>query len=979
MAIDHAGRAVLAQELKAKETAAGLILRHATRSRAAAIQAAGIRCREVGTEGPGKSAVNDWVVKGAPATDFRQLWAYVAVLDQWAHERDAHSSARTVGAVRADRAHWKQLWENARRQSNGVQPASADKPDLLRLGRPAAGFDPVKELEVHPAIDTPGRPSDPLPTYVPRSHDAELKKVATSAEQASQMVILVADSSAGKSRAWWEALQHLPTGWHVWRPADRTELLAALESGPSIARTVLWLNETQRFLDKTREGERTAASLTSLLLSPERGPVLIAGTLWRKNLSDLAPRTDDPSARSPVTALLNAAHIVRIPESFDTQDLEALRPLARRDSRLAEAMEHGATRITQYLAGARELLARYEQAPPEARALLDAAADARRLGHVPALTQTFLRHAAAAYLDPDDWAVQTSQWRSMWFEQALQYTSQPCRGVPGPLAPQAPPVGAPDEVPAPLLLADYVLLHTIRSRQLTFPPEGFWDAAACHIEDNPSLRTMAFAADERLRFGIADRLATALATAGDPTVLAELADLRDGEQGSLMHSLASAAGHGPSLSALTWECLDKDDWKGAAAFARQALTAGSDDGMTRLVHAHFDRGKRKVAVALAREAARAGHGGPLSTVAESHMMAGLAKKALRLALEAAAAGNTHALEWQITRLVYAGEFVAAESLAREAAIAGDAHPLASIASHYLEAEQWAKAEALAHEVAATGHGDALSHLAAEYAKAQEWAKAERLARQAADAGSGLGMQWLADIRGEEGDWETVESWAHQAAAAGAEYALNQLVRRLLEAGELDTAERLAPIASPHELPPPLSAVALARWNANERERAMELAREAAAAGEGLALAEIAMLQWEAGEPATALALGREAAAAGEGLALAEIAMLQWEAGKLDCSEELAREAAGAGNALALAEIARRQLEAGHIDAAERVSLLAINAGGITAMEFIEDQEAYMDAFSICMGHGLDAQGRRTCAGGTTDPNSPLHTVDLPAS
>lgn len=48
MAIDHAGRAVLAQELKAKEAAAGLILRHATRSRAAAIEAAGVRCREVG-------------------------------------------------------------------------------------------------------------------------------------------------------------------------------------------------------------------------------------------------------------------------------------------------------------------------------------------------------------------------------------------------------------------------------------------------------------------------------------------------------------------------------------------------------------------------------------------------------------------------------------------------------------------------------------------------------------------------------------------------------------------------------------------------------------------------------------------------------------------------------------------------------------------------------------------------------------------
>ena len=92
--------------------------------------------------------------------------------------------------------------------------------------------------------------------------------------------------------------------------------------------------------------------------------------------------------------------------------------------------------MIQYLAGAPELLARYHNAPPAARALIDAAMDARRLGMRAALPRAFLEAAAPGYLTDTDWDLLPGD----WLEQALGYTAKPAKGVRGPLAPDpAPP------------------------------------------------------------------------------------------------------------------------------------------------------------------------------------------------------------------------------------------------------------------------------------------------------------------------------------------------------------------------------------------------------------------------------------------------------------------------------------------------------------------------------------------------------------
>ncbi|MFJ4689420.1 hypothetical protein [Streptomyces sp. NPDC088789] len=250
-------------------------------------------------------------------------------------------------------------------------------------------------LEVHHAISTDLLSTGPvlpvLPVYVERDHDARLRAVVEDARGGvSRLVMLTGGSSTGKTRACWEALRHLPDGWRLWHPFDPTRPEAALAAIEQLApRTVVWLNEAQHYLLTTSDlGERLAAKLRTLLADPGRAPMLVLGTLWPEywrtlTLQPEAGASEDPHAQA--RALLTGRDLP-VPPAFSNTDLRALADRAGEDPRLAYAAAHAENgAITQYLAGAPALLERYRTAPDGARALVEAAMDARRLGHGPAL------------------------------------------------------------------------------------------------------------------------------------------------------------------------------------------------------------------------------------------------------------------------------------------------------------------------------------------------------------------------------------------------------------------------------------------------------------------------------------------------------------------------------------------------------------------------------------------------------------------
>ncbi|MDH2426451.1 hypothetical protein [Sphaerisporangium sp. TRM90804] len=113
-------------------------------------------------------------------------------------------------------------------------------------------MDPIA-LEVHPAIDVSigAAGLSKLPTYLPRDHDRALASIVAEAQAgASRIVVLVGGSSTGKTRALWEAVQGLGEPWRLQHPITPGRPEAVLAGlywiGPC---TVVWLNETQHYLD----------------------------------------------------------------------------------------------------------------------------------------------------------------------------------------------------------------------------------------------------------------------------------------------------------------------------------------------------------------------------------------------------------------------------------------------------------------------------------------------------------------------------------------------------------------------------------------------------------------------------------------------------------------------------------------------------------------------------------------------------------
>lgn len=161
---------------------------------------------------------------------------------------------------------------------------------------------------------------------------------------------------------------------------------------------MVWLNETQHYLGASAGvGERIAAALHRLLTDSKRGPVLVLGTLWPEYANAYvglpAPSELDPHSRARE---LLTGRLITLPDQFDAAAIDTAQALAAAgDRQLAYALEHASDgHLTQFLAGAPELLRRYHSVSPAARAVLHAAIDARRLGVGLNLPIAFLTDAA---------------------------------------------------------------------------------------------------------------------------------------------------------------------------------------------------------------------------------------------------------------------------------------------------------------------------------------------------------------------------------------------------------------------------------------------------------------------------------------------------------------------------------------------------------------------------------------------------------
>ena len=167
--------------------------------------------------------------------------------------------------------------------------------------------------------------------------------------------------------------------WWLVHPSGVDEIIA-LAAAPGLW-TVVWLDELQRYLD----GERglTGGVIRALLNVPH--PVVIIGTIWpylyTAYTSLPAYGGADPRARA--REVLDLAEVIRIDAEFSPAEQDRARAAAVRDLRLRVALGAAGYGLTQTLAAAPQLVARWEDAQtasPYGWAVLTAALDAARLG-----------------------------------------------------------------------------------------------------------------------------------------------------------------------------------------------------------------------------------------------------------------------------------------------------------------------------------------------------------------------------------------------------------------------------------------------------------------------------------------------------------------------------------------------------------------------------------------------------------------------
>ena len=635
-------------------------------------------------------------------------------------------------------------------------------------GAVRAGAADLRRLGVHAAIRVPGVPEEVPPEYVPRDADAGghgVRDLVAAAAQQGGFVLLVGGSSVGKTRCAAEAVKELLPDWWLVHLAGPGEV-AALAAAPP-GRVVVWLDELQRYLDG--EHGLTGAVVRALLGAPD--PVVLIGTLWPDRYTAYAaiPASGgaDPHARE--REVLDLAAVIRIGPAFSPTERALAQAAAARDPRLKEALGAAGYGLTQTLAAAPQLVARWEDAQtanPYAWAVLTAALDAARLGARAPLTAGFLRAAAPGYCT----SAQQAGAPDNWFGQALAYTIARLHGAAAALSPTGAGMGQIDG----FTVADYLLQHASRERRSARVPGSTWDALLSHIRDSGDAAVLAASAEDRLLYCYAIPLYQR--ATGDRYAVMRLATLLAGRR----------AGRG-DLDELRTRA-DAGDKEAAERLAHLLAVRGDLDEL----RTRADAGDKEAAERLAHLLAVRGDLDELRTRAD----AGDKEAAMQLARLLAVRGDLDELRTRAD----AGDEEAAMQLARLLAVRGDLDGAQQILR--------TRADAAAKYVTGLPGGSLLTEgprgldrLRARADGGDEEA-AERLAyllavrrdldelRTRADAGDRYAPELLAHLLAGRGDLDGAVQILRTRADAGDWYAAMQLAGLLAGRGDLDRAVQI---------------------------------------------------------------------------------------------------------------------------------------------------------------------------------------------
>ncbi len=348
--------------------------------------------------------------------------------------------------------------------------------------------DPVV-LGVHPAEAATDGPHQAglssLTPYIPRDVDEELR----SAVRPERLVVIVGESTAGKSRAAFEAIRSQVPDHLLAVPSGRESLATVTARLSESRQSVLWLDDLERFLGP---GGLTPTTVAGLTTRPGHRTILMA-TMRVSEYERFAARTEPPlddqghSAWRVGRDVLRSAHIIVLRRSWSPAELAGAATFAD-DSRIARALRQADTfGIAEILAAGPDMLRDWHNAwapgsHPRGAALVAAAVDCRRAGLDDPVASDLLQDLHHHYLlARGGYALRPEP-----VEEAWAWVQQPVHGASSLLIPAGPSdddqrylafdylIDQPDHGPIPPETWNLLIARIDRSQASRVASEAYW-------------------------------------------------------------------------------------------------------------------------------------------------------------------------------------------------------------------------------------------------------------------------------------------------------------------------------------------------------------------------------------------------------------------------------------------------------------------------------------------------------------------------
>lgn len=480
-----------------------------------------------------------------------------------------------------------------------VTPSCGHRPDPPHDATcwPLAG-----EWEALPAgahRSRPGEDGSSVPPYIARDIDGRLRERVAAAALRGGLVLVVGDSTAGKTRAAFEAVRAVLPEHRVWAPAVGHDVSHAPRSfAPTDVRYVVWLDDLERYLGPG--GFQSAA-----LVEFERLGIPVVATMRLKPFEAFNAQHDDGTG----------ARLLRVAEVVDLGRLWSGSELARAgdcdDSRIVDALtRHGPYGIAEYLAAGPALLREWRRAGPgnghaRGAALVRAAVDLTRSGLRGPYSRALLAEVHRHYLSAESVVPRPES-----LDAAFDWASRVRHGVTSLLLPvDGEPLLGGECPPGEerWLAFDYLVDHTEHTESDI--PDQVWQAA---LAAAPAADRLAIG---RIALSVAPHIAESawrpLADEGNPYAANDLAILLGGsdhaESAEALYRRAIAKGHLDAANNLAVLLEKEGRTDEAEALYRQALENGDPYAACNLADLLGRTGRLAEALALYRRALKNGH------------------------------------------------------------------------------------------------------------------------------------------------------------------------------------------------------------------------------------------------------------------------------------------------------------------------------------------------------------------------------------